>query len=140
MNAEPEEKPVPAAPKTGAGVAGASGGTLVALLASNLSDENVLKPWLLLAAPSLAVFFSGVWLWANQWFSNWLSDREVKTVVAAARADLREALDNPHTTNEHHESLQKRMEALDLMVVDRHFKRIESIKIFSDQNRRSDRE
>jgi hypothetical protein len=110
---------------------------LVAVLASCLADESLLKPWLLIAAPSIAIFLSGLWQWASRRLSNWLRDREMNAVVSAARAAIKAALNDPHATSTHQESLRKRMELLDLLVVDRYFSRIESIRIVAEADPRS---
>ena len=66
--------------KTGAGAAGVGGGTVLVAIASSMKDSNPLKQWLLLAAPSLSVFLSVVWLWLGTKFSNYLDDKELLTV------------------------------------------------------------
>ena len=42
--------------KVGAGAAGVGGGTLLVVIANNLREGNPLKPWLVLAAPSVSIF------------------------------------------------------------------------------------
>lgn len=128
------ESQLPKEPKTSAGVAGAGGGTLVAAIASSLPDESGLKTYLLLAAPAVAITLSGVWLWANVKISNWLRDREVTSVLNTARKTLQDALDNPNTTKGHQTNLRKELEKIELIALGRHVKRIESIKIFTEDD------
>ncbi|NOQ25731.1 MAG: hypothetical protein GQ564_10260 [Bacteroidales bacterium] len=42
-------------------IAGASGGTLLVLLSSNLSDSSTIKSWLIIIAPSITVLISYLW-------------------------------------------------------------------------------
>src|SRR5580700_7883635 len=49
--------------RRGASVAGAGGGTLLVLLAQNMSAQNPWKSWLMIIAPSSSVFLAEVWQW-----------------------------------------------------------------------------
>ena len=57
-NLSPDEKK---ASPTEAGIAGASGGTLLAGLAQLLPNDNPWKPVLVLLAPGVSALLSGAW-------------------------------------------------------------------------------
>ena len=118
----------------GAGAAGAGGGTLLVLLSNSLPDDNAVKPWLMLAIPSLSVFFSGIWIWVNVKVANYLRDREVKSLLGAARVTLENALNNDQTTQAHRNKLRKQLEELELIAVGRHMERIQAISIVTEKD------
>jgi hypothetical protein len=87
--------------KTGAGV-GAGVGTLLAVLGRGLPDGNKMKPLLIVAAPTISVLLSRLWLSLGRRIDNYLSDREWRMVVDGAKSILEEALGNPQTSEAHH--------------------------------------
>jgi hypothetical protein len=113
--------------KTTAGVAGASGGTLLAAIASSLPNENSLKFWLLILAPSISVLVGVLWLWTQVEIANYWQDRKLKTIVKTAKRVLLEALENPNTSEEHRKLLQKKLEETELVIADIHLGRIKSM-------------
>lgn len=118
-----------ASPSTSAGIAGAGGGTLLTVVAASLPETNVLKPWLLYLAPSVAIALSAVWLWIQKSIANHFREREVQDLFDRARATLQTALDNPKTSPEHRQRLQQQMEELETLGVARIMARIQTIKI-----------
>jgi hypothetical protein len=49
--------------KTTAGFAGASGGTLIAVIASQLPDDSPAKNLLIYSSPSISILFTLLWGW-----------------------------------------------------------------------------
>lgn len=118
--------------KTPAGLAGAGGGTLIALFASSLDDP--LKEWLLYAAPSISVALSGVWIWAQVAIGNYFRDKEVELLIDNAKEKLEEALKNESTSDEHKEKLRDKLEKLELINVDRFISRVDSLEIITTED------
>lgn len=127
--------PAPKESKVGAGAAGVGGGTLLVLFANQLGDSFPnLKPWLLLAAPTVTVGLTAVWLWCQVWIGNRMLDHELRTLVAKLKQTLKEALENPNTSPEHRRVIQKMLEEVELKVASRDMKRIDTLApiTFSD--------
>lgn len=120
--------------KAGAGLAGAGGGTLVAAIAATLPEGHPVKPYLMLAAPSIAIFASGIWLWVNVKIGNHLRDQEVKTVLAAARKTVDDQLQNPKCSPKRQAALQRELEDLDRLELDHHKRRLAKIRIISEDD------
>ena len=115
--------------RTPAGLAGAGGGTLIAVIASSLDDP--LKQWLLFAAPSISILLSGIWIWAQVTIGNYFRDKEVKLLISNAKETLEDALKNESTSDEHKEKLRDKLEKLELIDVDRLITRVDSLKIIT---------
>lgn len=115
--------------KTGAGLAGAGGGTLLAFVATSLPDTNTLKPWLLYAAPSVSIILGGLWIWTQVKIVNYFRDREFKRVIDQTRKTLEEALANPNTSEEHKKDIRKKLEEFDLLNVDRTMKKLKMLEV-----------
>jgi hypothetical protein len=122
-------KPDQVESKTGAGFAGAGGGTLVAVIASGLEESNPLKHSLLYAAPSLSILLSAAWIWAQVAIANYFRDKEVQLLVGSAKSALESALKNPNTSIEHKEKIRKELEQLELVTVESLMSRVNSLKI-----------
>jgi hypothetical protein len=119
--------------KAGASAAGAGGGTLLVLLGNSLPAGSRLKPWILLAAPSLSIFFSRVWLWLQVYIVNYLQDREAKSVIDSAKRTLEEALKNSNTSEGHRKKIRQQLETLELVAVDRQMERIKALRITTEE-------
>ncbi len=105
--------------RAGAGLAGVGSGTGLVAVAQGLPDDNVLKPWLLFAAPALAIGASAIWLWAQMEVANLIQDWRIKLVAKRLRAYLNTALSDPNCTPEHQHLLQQRLEEVDIIIADR---------------------
>ena len=115
-----------------AGAAGVGGGTLVAALANSLSNQNPFKQWLILAAPSVSVLVTAIWLWLQVMILNLLHDREVMSLTASAKETLIEALNNPNTSEAHRTLIQKQLEELELLSINRKMERIKTLAIVQE--------
>ena len=132
-NSEQRVPQLPESPAS-AGVAGVGGGTLVAALATSLPENHALKPVLLIASPSVAICVRGIWLWMNARLSNWLRDREAKSILSTARIAVQKALDNSHTSEEYKKSVQAKLEEMEHAVLDRMLRRLRSLKVCTEED------
>lgn len=110
-------KKVTASTKAGAGAAGAGSGTLLVLLANNLPDSNRWKSWLVLLAPSLTIAITVAYTWIRKYVDDYLDERRIKRFISEAKVTLREALENPNTSEAHRRKLRAQLEELELLLV-----------------------
>lgn len=115
------------ASKAGAGVAGAGGGTLLIVVAKLLPEGHFLKSILPLAAPSIAVTLSALWLWLQVEIINYWRDKRLKTLAMRAKLLLEEALKNPNTTEKHREMIRAKLEELEILITERELSRIKAL-------------
>lgn len=137
MSGPAQQEVISGRSKAGASAAGVGGGTLIALIAYKLPDDNQVKPWLLIVAPSLSIFFSGIWLWLNVKIRNWLHDREIRAVLRTAKKTLEDALNNDQTTQAHRNLMRKELEKLELLAFGHQLKRIQAIEVVTEEALRS---
>jgi hypothetical protein len=119
--------------KTGAGAAGVGGGTLLVVIANSLSENNKAKPLLIWAAPSVAVFLGGLWLWLQVKIANYLRDREVQALINNAKRTLEEALNNPKTSEPHRARIRRQLEKLEQVSIERQMERIKAFRIVTEE-------
>lgn len=119
--------------KGGAGAAGIGGGTLLVVIANSLPQDNKFRPLLIWAAPSAAVFLGGLWLFIQYKMNNFLRDHEAKAHFDNAKKILREALNNPLTSNEHRQRLQRELETLEILALSRYLDRIKALKPVTEE-------
>lgn len=112
--------------------AGAGSGTLVALIANNLSDNNGLKPWLVLIAPSISIASGAIWVWLQAKFVNYVREYEFKFLVAQAIKTIDEALKDPNLTEEKLQELKKMRNELTQAKIKRIMAKFKSIQITSE--------
>ena len=115
--------------RVAATAAGAGSGTLVALIANKLSDDNWLKPWLVLIAPSISVTFSAIWVWLQTKFVNYIKEYEFKLLVAQAIKTIDEALQDPNLSQERVLELIKMRDELSQAKIERIMTKFRNIQI-----------
>jgi hypothetical protein len=120
--------------RTGAGLAGIGGGTLLTVIAANLPDDNGLKPWLLYLAPSGTILLSTFWIWVQVQLANKIRDKEINFLAENAKTTLKEALENPNISEKHRERLQKQLEEVETITVDRMISRIKSLDVVTAED------
>lgn len=130
MASDTDQQP---APGVSAGFAGAGGGTLLAVIASNLPEGNPLKPWLIWIAPSVSVAFGAAWLWMQRFVASRSREREVTKLVTSGRATLNVLLADPNITQEHRNHLRSELEALNEITVSRMMDRIKQLHILGTE-------
>ena len=121
-----------AKPKAGV-IAGAGGGTLIAVIANHLPESSIWKPLLSYAAPSFAVFLSVFWRWVQTIVWRWIENevlrsiRDYKTskLYKKAKARLMIALKNPNTSAVHRKSIQEKLETLETLATNRDLRELE---------------
>ncbi|MCS3795163.1 hypothetical protein [Niastella sp. OAS944] len=112
-----------------AGVAGAGGGTLLLLLANNLSDANIYKSWMIIIAPSTAVGLSVFWKWLTKSVDKYLKRRKTKELKSKLRTDIENALQNPNIPAEEKVAMQKKLAAFEQQNIDALTKAVAAIEL-----------
>jgi hypothetical protein len=110
-----------------AGFAGAGGGTFIAVIANQLPDANIAKPILQYAAPSITILISALWVYIQVK----IRDKEVDYLFKKAREQLKRRIDDPNISEDHRRELQKHLEDIDSLDINRIKSRIESLKVIS---------
>ncbi|MEO1255270.1 MAG: hypothetical protein AAFY41_10350 [Bacteroidota bacterium] len=109
--------------------AGAGSGTLVALIANNLSDSNWIKTWLVLIAPSLSIVSGAIWVWLQTKFIDSVKEFEFRLFIVRSINTIDEALQDPNLSEERLLELQKMRNELTQAKIERIMKKFKSIKI-----------
>lgn len=96
-----------------AGVAGASGGSLLAGLAQLLLPEkSPWKPALVLIAPGVSVALSAVWYEVRKRVRRYFRQRDLTVKVERMRRTLEAIIDNPRISQEDRDDARQRLEQL----------------------------
>lgn len=111
--------------------AGAGGGTLLAVVASQLDDGNPIKPWLICAIPALSVVFGAIWIWLQVKIINIVRDNEAHKISVRTTRLIEEALANQNTSEDHKKMLRSRLEQFQMQNVDRSLKKLQNADVFS---------
>ncbi|MBJ7297642.1 MAG: hypothetical protein JHC73_15290 [Dolichospermum sp.] len=120
--------------QTSAGLAGAGGGTLVAVIANQIPDSNIAKPVLQYMAPSISILITALWVWLQVTAANHVRDMQVDALVKTAKVKLEESIANPHISEEHRSYLRKQLEQIDSMNIDRIKSKIEAFKVITSED------
>jgi hypothetical protein len=105
------------------GLAGAGGGTLLVLLANNLSKDNPWRSWLALVAPSATIGITFVYRWVREYYA----DLEVQRLYRETKKTCDEAEKNPDATPEHKAVMKQAREMVERQVVERSLQRLFAI-------------
>ena len=116
--------------KITAGAAGFGSGTLLVLIANNLPSGHPWKPWLVLLAPSVSIAVSVIYEWARAATHQHFRKRELNAIVERAKQSLQEALHNPSTSPDHRQQLTKKLEQLELHLVQADLETIKSMRLY----------
>lgn len=122
-------------PKFEAGAAGAGGGTLLVLLANNLPNNNVWKPWLVIIAPTATVAFTMLFSWLRGSMDRFLKKRQLKSQIKQTRQTLELAFQNPNTSARHRLLLRAELERLEMLLVRTDLTKIEALSVESHATR-----
>ena len=122
-------KPVQSSTKSsvGAGVAGASGGTSLLAFVSSVPDTNHWKPFLMFAAPTIAVAISGLWVLAMRWLDNWIADRSLGAELKKAEIALQSIEADQHSSERTIKEARAKVEALRMLKLTLHSNRAQAI-------------
>jgi nitrogenase subunit NifH len=116
-----------------ASLAGASGGTLVALLANQIPDENTAKV-LLYLAPSISILFTFLWGWTQVKLIDYLNDKKAVRLTEKAKRILESIIADPNTSEEYREISKKKLEGLNTTIIDRIESQIQAIPLYTSGN------
>jgi hypothetical protein len=118
--------------ETSAGLAGAGGGTLVAVIASQLPDDNAAKSLLIYLAPSISILLTLLWGWVRVKILNYINDREFERLIDVAIDKLDTRIADPNISEEYRESLKRKRQEFDEMSIDRIKSQIQAVTIYTN--------
>jgi hypothetical protein len=118
--------------ETSAGLAGAGGGTLVAVIASQLPDDNATKSLLIYLAPSISILLTLLWGWVRIKLLNYINDREFERLIDVAIDELDTRIADPNISEEYQDSLKRKRQEFDKMSIDRIKSQIQAVTIYTN--------
>ena len=113
---------------TSASIAGASSGTLLVLLASNLPDNYPLKSWLVIIAPSVSIAFSLIWKFLIREKNAYYKRKRVVKFKKLLRKKIEEALNDGLISSDEAATLRRKMIEIELQSIDNLANKIKSIE------------
>ena len=119
------------ASRAGAGLAGAGGGTVLALFAASWPDSSPFKQWAIYAIPSVSILLTAVYVWLQVKIANYVQEKEVASLIETGKQKLQTAMANPNTSDEHKSRLQSELEQLEVLEVERVMARVKSINVIT---------
>lgn len=112
---------------TSASIAGAGGGTLLVLLASNLPDTYPLKSWLVIIAPSVSIVLSVFWKFISRKSNAYFKVKKVERSKKLLQKKIEAALQNGIISPEEATTLKRKMAEIELQSIDNLANKIKSI-------------
>lgn len=112
---------------TSASIAGASGGTLLVLLANNLSESYPLKSWLVIIAPSVSIVLSLFWKYISRKTNAYFKGKKVEKSKVLLQKKIQAALDNGLISPKEAAILKRKMIEIELQSIDHLANKIKSI-------------
>ena len=113
---------------TSASIAGASSGTLLVLLASNLPDNYPLKSWLVIIAPSVSIAFSLIWKFLIREKNAYYKRKRVVKFKKLLRKKIEEALNDGLISSDEAATLRRKMIEIELQSIDNLANKIKNIE------------
>jgi hypothetical protein len=110
-----------------ASIAGASGGTLLVLLANNLSESYPLKSWLVIIAPSVSIVLSLFWKYISGKTNAYFKGKKVEKSKILLQRKIQAALDNGLISPKEAAILKRKMIEIELQSIDHLANKIKSI-------------
>lgn len=110
-----------------ASIAGASGGTLLVLLANNLSESYPLKSWLVIIAPSVSIVLSLFWKYISRKTNAYFKGKKVEKSKVLLQRKIQAALDNGLISPKEAAILKRKMIEIELQSIDHLANKIKSI-------------
>jgi|GEM_PF-2758691 len=120
--------------KTNASLAGAGGGTLIAVIANQLPNSSVVRPILQYAAPSISILITALWVLIQVKIANHFRDKEVDFLFQKAREKLKRRISDPDISEEHRCFLQKQLEEIDSIDISRIKSKIAKLKVITSKD------
>jgi hypothetical protein len=112
---------------TSASIAGASGGTLLVLLANNLPESYPLKSWLVIIAPSVSIVLSLFWKFISKKADVYFKGKKVEKSKILLQRRIQAALNNGMISPEEAIVLKRKMIEIELQSIDNLANKIKSI-------------
>ncbi|QHS62411.1 hypothetical protein [Chitinophaga agri] len=112
---------------TSASIAGAGGGTLLVLLASNLPETYPLKSWLVIIAPSVSIVLSLFWKFISRKSNAYFKVKKVERSKKLLQKKIETALQNGIISPEEATMLKRKMAEIELQSIDNLANKIKSI-------------
>ena len=112
---------------TSASIAGASGGTLLVLLANNLPESYPLKSWLVIIAPSVSIVLSLFWKYISKKADVYFKGKKVEKSKILLQRRIQAALNNGMISPEEAIVLKRKMIEIELQSIDNLANKIKSI-------------
>lgn len=112
---------------TSASIAGASGGTLLVLLANNLPESYPLKSWLVIIAPSVSIVLSLFWKFISKKTNTYFKGKKVEKSKTLLQKKIQAALNNGLISQEEAIVLKRKMIEIELQSIDNLANKIKSI-------------
>jgi hypothetical protein len=128
--AQNRNSPNPSSTSLTAGAAGAGGGTLLALLANNLSNSNPWKSWLVILAPSATVAVASLTPTVDAAVRRYLRKRELRDLVVALERTVSAASEYKDTDRQYLLQMQSKLGQARLALVEAD---VEKIKVLLAQ-------
>jgi len=113
---------------TSASIAGASSGTLLVLLASNLPDNYPLKSWLVIIAPTVSIAFSLIWKFLIREKNAYYKRKRVVKFKKLLLQKIEAALSDGLISSEEAAALKRKMIEIELQSIDNLANKIKSIE------------
>lgn len=110
-----------------ASIAGASGGTLLVLLANNLPESYPLKSWLVIIAPSVSIVLSLFWKYISRKTNAYFKGKKVEKSKILLQRKIQAALDNGLISQKEAATLKRKMIEIELQSIDNLANKIKSI-------------
>ena len=113
---------------TSASIAGASGGTLLVLLANNLPDDYYLKSWLVIIAPSVTIAVSLFWKIIIREKNAYYKRKRVVKFKKLLQKKIETALSDGLISPEEAATLKRKMIEIELQSIDNLANKIKNIE------------
>lgn len=113
---------------TSASIAGASSGTLLVLLASNLPDNYPLKSWLVIIAPTVSIAFSLIWKFLIREKNAYYKRKRVVKFKKLLQKKIEAALRDGLISSEEAATLKRKMIEIELQSIDNLANKIKTIE------------
>jgi len=106
------------------------------LLAERLGEDSLLKPWLLLLAPTVSVALGISWQWARVEFADWWRRRRLHTRVVRERDRISMTLEREDLSPELRARMRQSLEEIQYLEVESSLVQIRALARGEDENRK----
>lgn len=114
------------------GVVDVSGGTLLIVLAQNLSKDYQYKSWLVAAAPAVTTFLVFLWKSITMKYSLFKNKRDTRKKKMELRQEVDEFMNHPFISSQGKESIRKQWEKTQLALVQERIRELNELRGLHD--------